>query len=314
MGRPAVDAPDQPAGAATSATDVAALPFPIIVGCPRSGTSLLAVMLDSHPAFAVPPETAFLKHVAKLQGDAETVRRRFLDIVTADRTPISNWSDFGLDRQAFADRIAAIEPFTVAAGTRAFYAMYAASQHKARGGEKTPDNIFVMREIAALLPEARYIHVIRDPRDTALSWRKTWFAPSQDFVVLGRAWRHHVDVGRAAGAVLPHYIESRYEDLVLHPQTELPRLCEFLSVPYVPAMIDSGAQGAARIARLQARLHTSGRLISREDRTSIHVNLARPPLAERVGVWRREMSAADREAVERGAAPLLEALGYAVTD
>lgn len=317
--KPVADTPAQRSiagGPAARGAHVAAdaVPFPIIVGCPRSGTSLLAVVLDSHPAFAMPPETAFLKHVAKLQGEAEAMRRRFVDIVTADRTPISNWSDFGLDRQAFAERIAAITPFTAAAGTRAFYTMYADSQHKARSGEKTPDNIFAMREIAALLPEACFIHVIRDPRDTALSWRKTWFAPSQDFAVLGRAWRHHVDVGRAAGAALPNYIETRYEDLVLRPQIALPPLCEFLGVDYVPAMIDSAAQGAARIARLQARMHVSGRLISRDARTSIHANLAKPPLPDRVGVWRREMAAVDREAVEQGAAPLLEALGYAVAD
>ena len=125
-------------------------PFPVIVGCPRSGTSLLAVMLDSHPDFAVPPETAFLKHVVRLSGDPEAMRRRFIELVTVDRTPISNWSDFGLDRDAFAARVARISAFTPAAGTRTFYAMYAESQRKPRAGEKTPDNIFVMREIAAL--------------------------------------------------------------------------------------------------------------------------------------------------------------------
>ena len=298
--------------ASPAAADVAPPPFPVIVGCPRSGTSLLAVMLDSHPDFAVPPETAFLKHVVRLGGDSEAMRRRFVDVVTVDRTPISNWSDFGLDRDAFAARIALLSPFTPAAGTRAFYAMYAESERKPRAGEKTPDNIFVMREIAALLPESSFVHVIRDPRDTALSWRKTWFAPSQDFGVLGLAWRHHVDAGRAAGALLPRYLETRFEDLVLRPEVELPRICRFLGVEYAPAMVDSAAQGAARIARLKGRLHVSGRLVSREDRTTIHENLAKPPQPDRVGVWRREMSAADCAAVLRGAGPLVASLGYAV--
>lgn len=300
------------ASTAPAAAGVAPPPFPVIVGCPRSGTSLLAVMLDSHPDFAVPPETAFLKHVVRLCGDPEVMRRRFVQLITADRTPISNWSDFGLDSDAFVARVTHLSPFTPAAGTRAFYAMYAERQRKPRAGEKTPDNIFVMREIATLLPEARFVHVIRDPRDTALSWRKTWFAPSQDFEVLGAAWRVHVDAGRAAGGVLPHYMETRYEDLVLRPDAELRRLCRFLGVDYAPAMVDSAAQGAARIARLQARLHVSGRLVSREDRTRIHENLAKPPQQDRVGAWRREMSAADRAALERGAGPLVATLGYAV--
>jgi hypothetical protein len=300
-----------PATRAPAGVDGTAPPFPIIVGCPRSGTSLLAVMLDSHPEIAFPPETAFLKHVVTLSGDPEAQRRRFIDVVTADRTPVSNWSDFGLDRAAFATRIAALSPFTADAGTREFYRMYAESQAKPRSGEKTPDNIFVMREIAALLPEAHFIHVIRDPRDTALSWRRTWFAPSQDFRVLGLAWRHHVDAGRQGGAAVPHYVETRFEELVLRPEAELPRLCRFLGIDYTPAMLDFSAQGAARIARIKGRMHVSGRVVSREDRTSIHVNLAKPRQTERVDVWRREMSAPDRIAVELGAGPLMAALGYA---
>ena len=307
----AVSAGPPLAAPASSAAGVALRsPFPVIVGCPRSGTSLLAVMLDAHPQLAMPPETAFLKHVVTLDGPPASRARQFVQIVTANRTPISNWGDFGLDAGEFAQRIAGIEPFTLAAGTRAFYAMYAESQHKPLAGEKTPDNIFVMREIAALLPEAHFIHVLRDPRDTALSWRKTWFAPSQDYDILGQAWKHHVDTGRQAGAALAHYIETRYEDLVLRPHAELARLCDFLALPYAEAMADPSAQGVARIARIQGRQHVSGRMVTREERTGIHANLVNPPMAERVGVWKREMSAAERAAVERGAAPLLEVLGY----
>ncbi|HEX7327349.1 MAG TPA: sulfotransferase [Casimicrobiaceae bacterium] len=298
-------------------------PFPIIVGCPRSGTSLLAVMLDSHPELAIPPETAFLKYLPGLDGQprlddqpgldgkSEGLRQRFVELVTADRTPLSNWSDFGLDRAAFEARIAAVAPFTVAEAARAFYSMYAEAQGKRRAGEKTPDNIFVMRELAAMLPEAHYLHVIRDPRDTVLSWRKTWFAPSQDYAALGAAWQQHVAIGRAAGAAVMHYQELRYEDLVLHPETELPRICAFLGVEYSLRMLDFAPQGAARIARLQGRRHVSGRMVAREDRTRIHANLARPPQRDRIGVWRREMSAADRAAVERAASPLFASLGYA---
>ena len=125
---PAQDATAAPTAHAPVAEGGARLAFPIVVGCPRSGTSLLAVMLDSHPEIAFPPETAFLKHVVTLSGDMEAQRRRFVDVVTADRTPVSNWSDFGLDRGAFAARIAALSPFSAGAGTRAFYRMYAESQ------------------------------------------------------------------------------------------------------------------------------------------------------------------------------------------
>ena len=138
-------------------------PLPVVVGCPRSGTSLLAVMLDSHPEVAVPPETTFLGPVAWLYGSSEVVRRGFFDVVTADRITVSNWSDFGLDKDEFWKRLEAIEPFTVSAGLRAFYALYAERERKPRYGEKTPGYVFVMPAIAALLPEAHFATVYAKP-------------------------------------------------------------------------------------------------------------------------------------------------------
>ncbi|MEP6997426.1 MAG: sulfotransferase [Betaproteobacteria bacterium] len=285
-------------------------PFPVIVGCPRSGTSLLAVMLDAHSQLAIPPETSFLPNVMGLAGDPESLKRRFFEIVTADRMTISNWSDFGLDKELFWRRLHAIPSFTIAAGTRLFYALYGEGQRKSRTGDKTPGYVFTMEHIQALLPEAHFIHVIRDPRDTAMSWRKTWFAPTQDYAVLGQYWRQNVEVGRRTAPGLRHYQEIRFEDLVLRPEAELKRLCGYLSLPYEPAMLDSSARGAVRLARLQGRAHADGRMIARDERTRIHLNLARPPMAERVEAWRREMTDAERRQVESGAGPLLRELGY----
>jgi hypothetical protein len=77
-------------------------------------------------------------------------------------------------------------------------------------------------------------------------------------------------------------------------------------------MLDSGARGQARLERLQGRAHADGRMIGREERTRIHLNLARPPMVDRVEAWRREMSEAERREVEGGAGSLLHELGYQV--
>jgi hypothetical protein len=286
-------------------------PLPVVVGCPRSGTSLLAVMLDSHSQLAIPPETSFVGLVASLQGASQLLRRNFFEIVTTDRIQVSNWSDFGLDQDALWRRLEAIEPFTIAAGLRAFYALYAEAQRKPRYGEKTPGYVFFLPQIAALLPEAHFIHVIRDPGDTALSWRKTFFAPSQDLRVLGESWSKHVQAGRQSGSAVPHYIEVRFEDLVRRPERELKRLCEYLALDWNAGMLDYRAQGAARLQRLQGRRYAQGPMIAREERTRIHANLIRPPDAGRLDVWRQEMTPGERRLLEDAAGPLVVELGYA---
>jgi hypothetical protein len=52
--------------------------MPIIVGAPRSGTTLLRFMLDSHPELAIPPETGFLTLATKFRGKGDTLRERFI--------------------------------------------------------------------------------------------------------------------------------------------------------------------------------------------------------------------------------------------
>ena len=286
------------------------LPFPVIVGCPRSGTSLLAVMLDAHPQFAVPPETTFLPRIMGLRAESASLRQQFFQIVTTDRVSVSNWSDFGLDADAFLHRLEAIRPFTLTAGVRAFYALYAECHAKRRVGEKTPGYLYTMDHIQALLPEAHFVHVIRDPRDTVLSWRKTWFAPTQDLAALSQLWRQHIEVARRLAVSLRRYMELRFEDLVNHPERELRRVCAFVGLDYDPSMLEFASRGEARLAQLQGRQLVDGRMVSREERTRIHANLARPPMRERIGVWRHEMPESEQRRVEAAAGPLLAELGY----
>ncbi|MEP7180906.1 MAG: sulfotransferase [Betaproteobacteria bacterium] len=286
-------------------------PLPVIVGCPRSGTSLLAVMLDSHPRLAIPPETSFIRHLGKLAGSGDALRLNFFRLVTFDKLGVSAWSDCGLDTSTFWQRLLAVRPFTLTGGLRAFYTLYAEQSGKARCGDKTPAYVRLMPEIESLLPEAHFIHLIRDPRPTVLSWRNTWFAPSKDVATLAVKWAEHVAAGRAAARVLHHYLEVRYEDLVLAPEATLRAVCDFIGLDYAPAMLDYEARGQARLDSLQPRTSVDGsRVIAREERTSIHANLVRPPQTARVRQWETEMAADERRAVEEAAGPLMRELGY----
>lgn len=286
-------------------------PLPVIVGCPRSGTSLLAVMLDSHSRMAMPPETSFIRHIGKLAGAGDALRLNFFRLVTFDKLGVSAWSDCGLDAATFWQRLLAVRPFTLTGGLRAFYALYAERSGKARCGDKTPAYVKLIPEIEALLPEAHFIHLIRDPRPTVLSWRGTWFAPSKDAATLAVKWAEHVNAGRAAARVVRHYLEVRYEDLVLAPEATLRAVCHFIDLDYEPAMLDYAASGRARLDSLQARTSVDGsRVVAREERTSIHANLVRPPQPSRVREWETQMAAADRSAVEEAVGPLMRELGY----
>ncbi len=82
------------------------------------------------------------------------------------------WGDFGIDARDLRGRVAHIKPAKAGPVVRAFYELYAESQGKARWGDKTPRYMRAMPRIEKALPEARFIHIIRDGRDVALSQRE----------------------------------------------------------------------------------------------------------------------------------------------
>jgi len=76
-------------------------------------------------------------------------------------------------------------------------------------------------------------------------------------------------------------------------------------------MLEYQTRGAARLQRLHGRQHARGPMVAREERTRIHSNLTRTPDANRLDVWRREMTAEERRELEDAAGPLVRELGYA---
>src|ERR1700726_654613 len=113
--------------------------MPIIVGAPRSGTTLLRLMLDAHPALAIPPETHFLPACAKLARDSSATAEQLIHCITRSPSEMPTWVDFGLAESTLAVSVRGLpSPFSVSDGVRAFYRLYAEQHGKHRVGDKTP--------------------------------------------------------------------------------------------------------------------------------------------------------------------------------
>lgn len=284
-------------------------PAPFIVGAPRSGTTLLRLMLDAHPALAIPPETGFLPAVLALRSRAAPAA--FLSLVTGFET----WSDFGLEARDLAAALRDLTPFSLAEAVRAFYLRYARRFGKRLWGDKTPDYGLHLPAIRSLLPEARFIHLIRDGRDVALSLRPLWFAPSRRVQDLARHWVQRVSTTRALGRGSSHYLEVRFEDLVRRPADQLAVLCRFLGIDYDPAMLRYHERASTRLDEHQERRHGNGSLrLAKAERRSQQWRTQLPPDLSRIGCHRSEMTPEERRAFEGVAGGLLRELGYEVGD
>jgi hypothetical protein len=286
-------------------------PAPFIVGVGRSGTTLLRLMLDAHPELTIPPETHFVPELIETCRKRRVSADRLLEIVVSQR----QWADFGLEAEELRRRFAAVEPLEAGEALRAFYRLYAERAGKSRWGDKTPIYVERMREIEAALPEARFVHLIRDGRDVALSRIRRALGEPPPARRVAKAWRQRIAGARRQARRLRHYMEVRYEDLVLEAEPTLRRICEFIELPWEPAMLDYHERAGERLRELAADLPPRGGKALRpgSERLAAHALAAEPPRQERIGGWRDEMSPADVAAFEGAAGPLLRDLGYEVS-
>lgn len=283
-------------------------PFPFIIGAPRSGTTLLRFMLDSHPGLAIPPETGFLPRAARLRRLPLFLRPRLFHLATRS-TPA--WPDFHLDRSAFRQSLEQILPFTVSEGIRTFYRLYTQKHGKFRSGDKTPLYALEMPAIRSLLPEAHFIHIIRDGRDVALSLRKTWFTPSKDIATLARYWVRIVTTARAQGRNSDTYFELRYEDLLADTEGRLRAICRYLQLDFHPGMLEYWRDAPRRLEEHEGRYKRDGTVIvTRNERLEQQRLTTYPPQLNRAGGWRQAMSEQEAKVFRAVAGGLLVELGY----
>ena len=284
-----------------------ALPAPFIVGVGRSGTTLLRLMLDAHPDLAIPAETHFLPALIKVAEETQD-RRAALQVLARAQT----WPNLGIDLAAVDQAFSALDPFSPSGAVRAVFRLYAEGQGKSRWGDKTPTYRAHLSEIARAVPEARFIHIMRDGRDVALSYRGLWFGPGDDIKDQARFWVDQIELARAQAQHLPFYLELKFEDLVTQPQAELDRVCRFLELPFDQAMLDYPRRARERMTEYVQTFGPQGsESVPIERFRSIHERTQASPDAARIGRWKVEMSPAEVYSYEQIAAPTLHALGYA---
>jgi len=287
--------------------------MPIIVGSPRSGTTLLRFMLDSHPNLAIPPETGFLCLGADLGGSGETLRKEFFSAIINFPEESPNWPDFEIPERLFWLSLTAINPFNISDGYRAFYRLYAGRFGKPRWGDKTPLYCKNLDAIRNALPEARFVHLIRDGRDAALSLRGMWFSPGPEMETQAAYWRECVLAARRAGANRRDYIEVRYEDLILRTRETLRSLCMFIDLDYDDAMLSYYTRAPARLEEHKGRSRPDGTpLLTRNQRLRQQERTTKPPDPACVFAWKSAMSLEEKDRFRSVAGSLLGDLGYEV--
>lgn len=273
---------------------------PFIVGCPRSGTTLVRAMLDSHPHFWIANEPGFILPLVR-RRHRYGVGRTFQAHRLADGiVRAQSFRRLGLSEELVRNCLESSDSNRLEDAIRSLFAAAALDAGKRAWGLKNPNDVLHIRQLAGAFPEARFIHVIRDGRDVALSLRSLRKAPT-GIAEAALYWQRRVQRGRRAGQALPvqRYIELRYEDLIADPVARLHEICDFLEIKFHEGML--------------AYHRRSAEVLAGNAHPELHRNLQRAPTAG-IRDWRKELSPTDARMFEWVAGRLLQQLGYEISE
>lgn len=267
-----------------------------VVGCPRSGTTLLYSMLVAAGGFAVYRKETFFYDVI----------RRFPEL----RTPQAQQRFMTQFLQGYLGKVPDIdvEPLVRSALGQCrnpddFLPVLMTGIARAQGVDRwieaTPAHVLDLDRIKAAVPDALFVHVIRDGRDCALSTdRQQWVSTlpwdkGRSLGVAALFWEWMVRAGRTWGRAHPsEYLEVRFEDLIGEPRATLQRVGGFIDHDLDYDRI------------LQHPVHAL-----EQPNTSFHEDRARGSFNP-VGRWKSKCSEADLRLCESLVGPFLQELGY----
>jgi sulfotransferase family protein len=285
-------------GDTTVATDTGLSPYagspdrPVFVGgAPRSGTTLLRVMLNSHPELAIPRETKVVLHAYAQRGTWGNLS------VEANRRALADWV---IEQQPSAVRFAPLTevherivaaPPTLGSAVGSCLVAYAERTGKKRWGDKRPVYARYLDALFRLFPDAQFINLVRDPRASVSSMKRMgWWQSAVPGVEL---WNRSVAALDPWRSLLrpDQFLELRYEDFATDPRPNMEKIVDFLGL---------SRDGLESMFSFHENL---------DEHSPVHPRLAEP-ITLAPPSWPKELSAAEVSFVERETADRMAQYGY----
>ena len=270
--------------------------FFFIVGCPRSGTTLLQRMLDTHARVAVTPETHFMRRFwarrwssgwsLPLPGRPTRLARAL--------SQLPELQEMDFDEARLRQRLAG-GAFSLGRAFRLVLEDFADRRGVDVIGEKTPNHQIYVESLRRFFPGVRIVQILRDPRAVAASWKKVpWTTGSA--ATDAEIWRRYAEEARVhEGSSAVDIATVHYESLVTEPAATLQGLCDFLGLEFDEGML---------------RFHQGEPKGVNVEREPWKERASRPLTADRLESWRRELTATEISQVELVAGEAMEHWGY----
>ncbi len=211
-----------------------------IVGNGRCGSTLLRLMLNAHPRLAIMGEIHYFDRIVRLKrhvADLSTRENRDRFFAMLPQVEGMDYlADFEAQLKTVRPQLEAHPKPTYEQFYRMLMESYARGEGASRFGDKSLEHVRHLDRLVELFPDAKIIHLVRDPRAVVESMLRMPWAPD-DVVANTSKWRVNVWAAARFEQSSDRMLETRYEDLVSAPERELRRICEFLEEDYDPRML-----------------------------------------------------------------------------
>ncbi len=272
--------------------NIKTIPMIFILGRERSGTSLLQNLFDAHPNMIGTPETKFIALLAprfmNIKKWTEADIREFADMLYIDPMFVNFWH---IDKDELTKNLLKAKDIA-SYGLLCkivYYHMRRDKEHVLIISDKNPSYILFIKTFVEIFPEARFVHIIREPRDNVYSQKKAFH--TKNTIFSAQKWLGYNKIVEGFKKKMPsRFYTVIYENMVTETEEIMKGVCSFLKVPYSTAMIENVFP-----EWLSAHLERKGNI---DMKNMVHTGLLSPINTSNVGKWKNKLSAYDQAATE----------------
>jgi hypothetical protein len=264
-------------------------PMLFILGKSRSGTTLLQSILNSHPDIIGSPESKFIMVLyPRFAHIREWSEKNVYDFIRE----LYNFPFFS--KRWNVDK-ALLTNYLLTEKNHLNYAIACKVVYYLRGqnkqnvhylSDKNPDYFLFLKQLFKLFPEAKFIHLVREPKDNVLSTIRA-FEGTNSFRIATKWLAVNTIIERIKIKMPDKSITVKYENMVKNPEMILKSICAFLEIPFTPEMLDRNMTEAVKRNSAIVELPKNRQ-----------ANLFKPISSSSVGKWKTDMKPFDIAAVE----------------
>jgi hypothetical protein len=263
------------------------IPVFFIVGRARSGTTLLRMILDTHPNILIPSEHPFIQYLYSKYHKISLWNSKQLMEFYNDFIALPYIQMMNIDKELLRMKISALEgKHNYGELCKTVYLCCTPFQKKEEIkiiGNKNIRFSLVIPFLIRIFPDAKFVFIIRDYRDNILSMKRVHF---EAHIVSSLAYRwkyYNRKINTSAQKFSENFYKIRYEDLIQNPEHNIMNICKFLGVNFHPGML-----------RFYEKKYDYSTISDLEKSTSYeHSSLFRPITNEKLYTWKTEMSEKD---------------------